>query len=182
MGVGDPYSNMAICAPGRTPGFDIGNSGGHLLRIVKAVRLFFHRLLPYRMLMTASRRALTAIAAFGVFASVAAFTKPAFHIGLASSSPAKDSHVMTPIKEIRLTFTGPINVATASVEMLTGDKLVPLDSLRAVTDSPRVAVARVPGQLLGGTYTVKWKAVAADGANGSGSFNFMYMPPKTGGN
>lgn len=89
---------------------------------------------------------------------------------------------MTPIKEIRLTFTGPVNVATASVEMATSDnKPVALDSLRAVTDSPRVAVAKVPSQLAGGTYTVKWKAVAADGANGSGSFNFMYMPPKSGG-
>ena len=90
---------------------------------------------------------------------------------------------MTPLKEIRLTFTGPINVATAGVELLTADnKPVALDSLRAVTDSPRVAVAKVPGQLLGGTYTVNWKAVAADGANGSGSFKFMYMPPKSGGN
>ena len=90
---------------------------------------------------------------------------------------------MTPLKEIRLTFTGPINVATASLEMVSSDnKPVPLDSLRAVTDSPKVAVAKVPGPLAGGTYTVKWKAVAADGANGSGSFSFMYMPPKSGGN
>ena len=84
---------------------------------------------------------------------------------------------MTPVREIRLTFTGPVNVATASVEMLTADsKPIALDSLRAVVDSPRVAVARVPGTLAGGTYTVKWNAVAADGAKGSGSFSFMYMP------
>ena len=99
------------------------------------------------------------------------------HIGLASSVPAKDSHVTAPVREIRLTFTGRIDVTKAGVDLLTAEgKAVALDSLRAVLDSPRVAVARVPGSLAAGTYTVKWRAVAADGANGSGSFNFMYMP------
>lgn len=84
---------------------------------------------------------------------------------------------MTAVKEIRLTFTGPVDVAKAGVEMTGSDnKPVALDSLRAVVDSPRVAVAKILGTLPGGTYTVKWRAVAADGANGSGSFNWMYMP------
>ena len=133
--------------------------------------------------MTISRSVRRAV--FGVSvgaAAVAALMPTAFasiapHISLASSSPTKDSHVMTPVKEIRLTFTGPVNVAAASVELTSADnKAVPLDSLRAVVDSPRVAVTRIPGTLAGGTYTVKWKAVADDGASGSGSFSFMYMP------
>ena len=98
------------------------------------------------------------------------------HIGLASSTPAKDSHVMAAPKEIRLTFSGPVDVKKASVELVAVDnKAITLDSLRAVVDSPKVAVAKVLGTVSGGTYTVKWKAVAADGALGSGSFNFMYM-------
>ena len=126
-----------------------------------------------RMLLGASLGAAGAVAVL----SPAAFASMTPHIGLASSTPAKDSHVMTPVKEIRLTFTGPVNVATAGVDLLSADgKPVALDSLRAVVDSPRVAIAKIPGTLAGGTYTVKWKAVAADGANGSGSFNFMYMP------
>ena len=126
--------------------------------------------------LTRARR-LSLAGLLGMFAVATAFAPSAPHIGLASSSPAKDSHVMTPVKEIRLTFTGPVNVATASVELVAADaKPVTLDSLRAVVDSPRVAVARIPSTLAGGTYTVKWKAVAADGANGSGSFSFMYMP------
>ena len=98
------------------------------------------------------------------------------HIGLASSVPAKDAHLMTAPSEIRLTFTGPIDVAKAGVELVTSDaKAVALDSLRAVTDSPRVAVARITGTMAGGNYTVKWNAVARDGAKGTGSFGFMYM-------
>ncbi len=100
----------------------------------------------------------------------------AVHIGLASSVPAKDAHLMTAPTEIRLTFTGPIDVSKAGVELVTSDaKPVALDSLRAVTDSPRVAVARITGTMAGGNYTVKWNAVARDGAKGAGSFAFMFM-------
>ena len=100
----------------------------------------------------------------------------AVHIGLASSVPAKDAHLMSAPTEIRLTFTGPIDVSKAGVELLAADgKPVALDPLRAVSDSPRVAAAKITGALAGGNYTVKWNAVAADGAKGTGSFGFMYM-------
>lgn len=123
-----------------------------------------------------------AIAGIGVFlvAVAAAPSVPLAvrcHIGLASSVPAKDSHVTAPLREIRLTFTGPINVTKAGVELVSADgKNVPLDSLRAVPDSARVAVARVAGTLAQGMYTVRSNAIAADGSAGKGSFNFMYMP------
>ena len=128
------------------------------------------------------RKFVSLVALFGVtsgaVASVFAVTAVAApaHIGLASSVPAKDSHLMSAPTEIRLTFTGPIDVAKAGVELLTSDaKPVALDSLRAVADSPRVAVARIMGAMAGGNYTVKWNAVARDGAEGTGSFGFMYM-------
>ena len=85
------------------------------------------------------------------------------HIALANASPAKDAHVMTPVREIRLTFYS---------------SRVKLSALDAVPDSARVAVAKVSLPLKNGTCTVQWKAVAADGAAGSGSFNFMYMATK----
>lgn len=100
----------------------------------------------------------------------------ALHIGLVSSVPAKGAHLMTAPTEIRLTFTGPIDVAKAGIEFVGPDSgQVSTAPLRAVPDSVRVAVAKITGKLTGGTYTVKWKAVAADGAPGSGSFTFMYM-------
>ena len=100
------------------------------------------------------------------------------HIGLASSVPAKDAHLTAAPREIRLTFTGVINVATAGVELAAADgKHVTLDTLRAVPDSTKVAVAKITGTVTKGTYTVTWRAVAADGAKGTGTFNFMYMPP-----
>lgn len=101
----------------------------------------------------------------------------AVHIGLASSVPAKGAHLMTAPTEIRLTFTEQVDVTKASVELL-GPKAAPiaLDSLRAVVDSNRVAVAKIAGKLTGGSYTVKWKAVSPDGEAASGSFGFMFMP------
>ena len=86
---------------------------------------------------------------------------------------------MTPLSELRLTFTGKIDVSKASVELMAADSSkVVVEPLREVADSNRVAVARIKGDLRNGTYTVQWKAVASDGAAGSGSFGFMYMGAK----
>jgi methionine-rich copper-binding protein CopC len=123
-----------------------------------------------------SRSGSSALLAILAAALMASPLIAALHIGLASSVPAKDAHVMTAPTEIRLTFTGPIDVAKAGIEFVGPDSgQVSTSPLRAVPDSARVAVAKITGRLAGGTYTVKWKAVAADGAPGSGSFTFMYM-------
>lgn len=128
---------------------------------------------------------LTVISSLGALAAalvVAPSVSPlaaALHIGLASSVPAKDAHLMTAPTEIRLTFTGKVDVAKAGLELLgPGGTPVATDPLRAVADSDRVAVAKITAQMPGGSYTVKWRAVAADGAEGSGSFTFMYMAPE----
>ena len=98
------------------------------------------------------------------------------HIRLVSSNPEKNAHVMTRVREIRLTFSGNITVSSASVELLADDSTrVKVGALAAVPDSERVAVAKVAGEMKNGTYTVQWKAIAADGATGSGSYTFMYM-------
>jgi methionine-rich copper-binding protein CopC len=99
------------------------------------------------------------------------------HIGLASSVPAKDSHLAVAPRELRLTFTGRVDVRTAGVELVGSDnKVISLDSLRSVVDSPRVATAQIAGPVGVGPYTVRWHAIALDGAAGNGSFNFTYMP------
>lgn len=54
---------------------------------------------------------------------------------------------------------------------------VSLSPLESVAESSRVAVARITGKLVGGSYTERWHAIAADGAEGNGSFSFMYMAP-----
>lgn len=116
------------------------------------------------------------IAGLLLLASAVAPARAAWHIGLQSSVPAKDAHLMTAPTEIRLTFTGPVDVKKASVQVSgPGNQMLALDSLRAVADSPRVAVARIAGKMAGGNYRVKWTAIAADGAEGEGTFGFMYM-------
>lgn len=124
------------------------------------------------------RHGLRILLGAALLTGVVAFTPRSMrYIGLARSVPAKDSHVMTAPKEIRLTFTESVDVSKSSVELASADgKAVALDTLRAVADAPRDAVARVTGTLTSGNYTVKWRAVAADGASGSGSFSFMFMP------
>ena len=125
-------------------------------------------------------RRLAAVAALGLTIAAMAVSPAAAarHIGLAGSTPAKDSHITTAPTEIRLTFTGRIDVKTAGIELIAPDSSkVAVDSLRAVPDSNRVAVSKINGKLKGGTYTVRWNAIAADGAAGKGSFTFMYMAP-----
>lgn len=103
------------------------------------------------------------------------------HFGLASSAPAKRAHLMAAPAEIRLTFTASINPARTGIDLIGPDHApVAMDSVRAVVDSPQVAIARITGKLAGGAHTVRWKAVAADGESGAGSFTFMYMAPADG--
>ena len=61
-------------------------------------------------------RYVSAIAGTGLLAVTVAATPAAarLHIGLASSTPAKDSHVTTAPRELRLTFTGTIDVTTVA--------------------------------------------------------------------
>ena len=127
---------------------------------------------------------LMAVLAFGAASTgpdlaSAAVTPLTRHIGLTSSVPAKEAHVMKAPTELRLTFTGPIDVSKATVELRGADSaLVALGPLSAVKDSARVAVARITGQVKNGTHTVRWTAVAQDGALGEGSYSFMYMAPQ----
>ena len=103
------------------------------------------------------------------------------HFGLARSAPAKGAHLMAAPTEIRLTFTAPVNPAKTGIDLLGPDHApVAMDSVRAVVDSPQVATARITAKLAGGAYTVKWKAVAADGESGTGTFSFMLMAPADG--
>ena len=120
-----------------------------------------------------------ALVAAGALAPVGPVTQAlaAVHINLSSSVPARDSHVTTPLREIRLRFSGTVDVTRAHVRLLGSDgRAVSLGALTAVADSSTVAVSRVSGALAAGNYTVEWDAVAADGAQGEGAFNFMHMP------
>jgi methionine-rich copper-binding protein CopC len=142
-----------------------------MLRLLSGARA------PHFMIACGLRRAASLAAGIAVIGTAAFMPSSAVpHIALVSSTPAKDAHVMTAPREIRLTFSGTIDVAKAGLELASADgKTVTLDSLRAVVDPPKVAVAKIAGKLASGTYTVKWNAVAADGAKGSGDFSFMYM-------
>ncbi|MEO7360342.1 MAG: copper resistance CopC family protein [Gemmatimonadaceae bacterium] len=142
-----------------------------MLRFLSAIRTT-HSSVARGLRRTASLAA--GIAVLGTAAFMPASAVP--HISLVSSTPAKDAHVMTAPREIRLTFSGNIDVTKASLTLTAADgRTVTLDSLRAVVDSPKVAVAIITGKLASGTYTAKWNAVAADGAKGSGDFSFMNM-------
>ncbi|MEP6831791.1 MAG: copper resistance CopC family protein [Gemmatimonas sp.] len=142
-----------------------------MLRVLSAIRT------PHSGISRGLRRASALAAGIAVIGTAAFMPSSAVpHISLVSSTPAKDAHVMTAPREIRLTFSGNIDVTKASLELAAADgRTVTLDSLRAVVDSPKVAVAKITGKLVSGTYTAKWNAVAADGAKGSGDFSFMYM-------
>lgn len=142
-----------------------------MLRFLSAIRT------PHSRIFRNLRRTASLAAGMAVMGTAAFMPANAYrHISLVSSTPTKDAHVMTAPREIRLTFSGTIDVAKASLELTAADgKTVTLEALRAIVDNSMVAVAKITGKLVSGTYTAKWNAVAADGAKGSGDFSFMYM-------
>ena len=63
---------------------------------------------------------IAALAAALAIASRPASLSAALHIGLVSSVPAKIAHVTTPPSELRLTFSGPIDVKVLAIGAVAG--------------------------------------------------------------
>jgi len=111
---------------------------------------------------------------------VFAFVAPGLalaHGALKSSIPAKGAHLASVPLEIRLTFTEAPELTFTRIELIGPDGAsVTLDSLRAVTDSSRIIVARIASALKSGTYTVRWQIAGKDGHPVRGRFTFTIAP------
>lgn len=119
------------------------------------------------------------IIALALLAPVAALA----HGVLKSSVPAKDARLSVVPTELRLTFTEPVELAVAALELSgpgsSGSPVV-LSALRHAGDSTQVVVADIQGPMTEGVYTVAWRITGRDGHPVRGTFAFTVNAGATG--
>ncbi len=94
------------------------------------------------------------------------------HPRLERSTPAAESRLPAPPKQIALTFNESLDLALTRVTLLRGTESVRLDSLRLAPGDDRTAIATIPSTLAPGRYTVKWQVTGDDGHPVRGDFAF----------
>ena len=117
----------------------------------------------------------------GTCLAIAALTpsRAVAHTTLERSRPAKDAHLAEAPRELRLRFSGPIEMIFTRLRLIGPDSVeVTLGDFRL--DSARTVVAPIQGPLTPGTYTVIWQIAAADGHPIRGRYSFTIAPGATG--
>jgi copper transport protein len=103
------------------------------------------------------------------------------HLGLRRSTPSHGAHLAVAPRQIRLTFTEPIEAAVARLRLVgPSGAAIPLSASRQPGDSAQLLVADVLGQLEGGVYTLEWQVVGKDGHPVRGTIKYVVAPGATG--
>ena len=116
------------------------------------------------------------LVALGIFAPT---IPAAAHTDLLSTSPAKDSDVLSAQETISLTFSEPPLVDGAAIVVMTAEGDI-LDSPAPALDGASLSIPW-PANLTTGNVTVQWRATAQDGHIESGEFVFNYTSAAEGG-
>ncbi len=103
------------------------------------------------------------------------------HLGLSRSTPGKGAHLSTAPRELRLTFTEPVEIAVVRLRLLgPAGAEVPISAVRQAGDSARVLIADVTGSLEAGPHTIEWQVIGKDGHPVRGTIAFVIAPGATG--
>lgn len=103
----------------------------------------------------------------------------AAHPRLERSTPAAESRVAVPPKQLTLTFNESLDLALTRVTLVRGTEAVRLDSLRLAVGDDKTVTAAIPATLAPGRYTVKWAVTGDDGHPVRGEFSFDVLPAGT---
>jgi methionine-rich copper-binding protein CopC len=122
-------------------------------------------------------RIATALAAFALSALTP--TALAAHVELTASTPAAGTETKAP-KEITLTFSQPVDPATAAASvimtampgMANHGEMVIRNFTASWSDDGKIMTLALKKPLPTGTYEVRWQAAAADGHGMSGTVVF----------
>ncbi|MGH7460215.1 MAG: copper resistance CopC/CopD family protein [Pseudomonas sp.] len=116
-------------------------------------------------------RLAAAVLAFGLLAGLPG--RVAAHIRVTASTPAANSTVTVPVREIRVTFSQRVSARYTRLSVLNpnGIELAVAD-LAAVDSAGREYRATLTEPLANGTYRVIWRTAGADGHVVSGEFTF----------
>ena len=103
------------------------------------------------------------------------------HTELRESTPADSARLAAVPSEIRLRFSGPVELTFTTLELIGPDgRPIPLDQPRHPGDSAAIVIAGVGRLAAPGTYTVRWRSAAADGHPLTGTFIFVVEPGASG--
>lgn len=103
------------------------------------------------------------------------------HTSLRETTPADSARLGAVPSEIRLRFSGPVELTFTSVAVIGPDgRAVVLERPRHPGDSAAVVVTRLGPLAAPGTYTVRWRTAAPDGHPLSGTFVFVVEPGAAG--
>ncbi len=103
------------------------------------------------------------------------------HATLKHVTPATQSQVEAPPREIVLRFDQSVTTTNRAIEVFTADGRL-VSGASAASDRNRVVTAPVAGLRVGEAYTVRWRATSSDGHTGAGVFTFgvgVEPPPPT---
>lgn len=99
------------------------------------------------------------------------------HGALRRSAPAKGAVLRRVPRELRLTFTEPVERAVARLTLAHADgRLIALGNVIVPADSATQLVAEIQGGLTVGRYTVRWQVAGTDGHPVRGDFTFDVAP------
>lgn len=99
------------------------------------------------------------------------------HGALRRSTPAKGAVLRRVPRELRLTFTEPVERAVARLTLAHANgQLVALGTITVPADSASQLVAAIQGEMTAGRYTVRWQVAGADGHPVRGDFTFDVAP------
>lgn len=108
-------------------------------------------------------------------ALAAPLASAAAHPRLEQATPAADSRLGVPPRQVALTFNESLDLALTRVTLLRGAEPVRLDSLRLAPRDERTVIAAIPAVLAPGRYTVKWQVTGDDGHPVRGEFSFEVL-------
>ena len=98
------------------------------------------------------------------------------HGALRRASPASGEHLSVAPRELRLTFTEPVELAVARVELIGPSGRIGLASIVRDPDSANVIIAPIRDSLVAGAYRVAWQVAGQDGHPVRGDYSFTVAP------
>lgn len=103
------------------------------------------------------------------------------HATLSSATPATQSRLEAPPREIALRFDQSVTITTSAIQVFSADGEL-VSGPATSSDRDRLVTAPVSGLRRGEAYTVRWRETSSDGHTGSGVFTFgigVEPPPPT---
>jgi len=115
------------------------------------------------------------LALFAILAVVALLVpgSAGAHLQLRSSTPARGDTVLTPLHDVRVTFTQRVDLRFTTLTLVDGTGAIIAQGAEPSDSTLTSFVLKLSAPLHRGEYTVRWRTAGADGHVVDGSFGFL---------